>query len=89
MVRHVKYCLIEPFLFQVPFGEIDSVKNWLQIEGPVKKPPQEIAARPVTGFECSRSEVNQINRLFGGLFSRIDVLFTKFENNAFLNIFFR
>lgn len=43
--------------FKVPFGEISSVRDWLRIEGPVEKPPNEIAPRPVKGFECKRSEV--------------------------------
>lgn len=45
-------------MFQVPFGEISSVRDWLQIEGPVNKPDCEIPPRPVKGFDCTRTEVS-------------------------------
>uniref|UniRef100_A0A2A4J179 C-type lectin domain-containing protein n=1 Tax=Heliothis virescens TaxID=7102 RepID=A0A2A4J179_HELVI len=46
------------FLLFVPFGEINAVSSWLGITGPVNKPPAEIKARPVLGFQCTRSEVS-------------------------------
>jgi single-strand selective monofunctional uracil DNA glycosylase len=48
----------------VPFGEIDAVKNWLNIDATVEKPPQEHPKRPVMGFQCQRSEVSG-KRLWG------------------------
>ncbi len=42
----------------VPFGEIDAVKNFLGIEAPVGKPPNEHPQRPVDGFQCRRSEIS-------------------------------
>lgn len=48
----------------VPFGEVASVRDWLHIEGPVGKPPCEHPKRPVTGFDCHRSEVSGA-RLWG------------------------
>lgn len=42
----------------VPFGEIDSVKNWLGVEAPVKAPPKTHPKRPVDGFACPKSEVS-------------------------------
>lgn len=45
------------FGFQVPFGEVNVVRNWLQIDGPVSKPTHELKTRPVMGFDCTRSEV--------------------------------
>ena len=42
----------------VPFGEIAAVKEWLKIFGEVGKPEQEHPERPITGFECHRSEVS-------------------------------
>jgi len=48
----------------VPFGEITSVRDWLQVGGPVGKPPREHPRRPVTGFSCNRSEVSR-RRLWG------------------------
>lgn len=42
----------------VPFGEIDAVREWLEIEAPVGRPGTEHPKRPVTGFDCSRREVS-------------------------------
>ena len=48
----------------VPFGEIESVRDWMKIEGAVGKPPSEHPKRPILGFECSRKEVSGA-RLWG------------------------
>lgn len=50
----------------VPFGEIEAVKNWLEIDAPVGKPDPEHPKRPVAGFRCQRSEVS--GRRLWGLF---------------------
>jgi single-strand selective monofunctional uracil DNA glycosylase len=50
----------------VPFGEIEAVRDWLGIAAPVGKPPREHPKRPVTGFDCHRSEVS--GRRLWGLF---------------------
>ena len=50
----------------VPFGEIDSVKNWMGIEEPVDIPFPEHPKRPVLGFACEKSEVS--GRRLWGLF---------------------
>lgn len=50
--------------FQVPFGHVPSVRDWMKIEGNVTKPPKEIAARPVEGLSCTREEVSG-QRLWG------------------------
>nr|XP_971699.2 PREDICTED: single-strand selective monofunctional uracil DNA glycosylase [Tribolium castaneum] len=42
----------------VPFGEIKSVRDWLEIEEEVGKPEKECPQRPVLGFACTRSEVS-------------------------------
>ncbi|MCL4123632.1 UNVERIFIED_CONTAM: hypothetical protein GTU68_022443 [Idotea baltica] len=42
----------------VPFGEVNFVKNWLQIEGNILKPDQEHELRPITGLNCDRKEVS-------------------------------
>ena len=52
----------------VPFGEIAAVRDWLGIRERVGKPELEHPRRPVTGFECSRSEISG-QRLWG-LFAR-------------------
>lgn len=51
----------------VPFGEIPSVRDWMGISGPVAKPDPEHPKRPITGFDCERSEVS--GRRLWGLFS--------------------
>lgn len=50
----------------VPFGEIDAVRDWLGLAGPVGKPAVENPKRPVEGFGCARSEVS--GRRLWGLF---------------------
>ncbi|MCH7600969.1 MAG: single-stranded DNA-binding protein [Myxococcales bacterium] len=42
----------------VPFGEVNWVRDWLEIEQPVDRPQYEHPKRPVTGFACTRSEVS-------------------------------
>jgi len=48
----------------VPFGEVKIVRDWLGITEPVGKPKREHPQRPVTGFNCPRSEVSG-TRLWG------------------------
>lgn len=48
----------------VPFGEVHLVKNWLNVEAPVRKPPREHPKRPIEGFLCKKSEVSG-RRLWG------------------------
>lgn len=48
----------------VPFGEVAAVRDWLGISAAVSKPPREHPKRPVTGFDCPRSEVSG-RRLWG------------------------
>jgi len=48
----------------VPFGDVRMVRDWMGISGKVGRPAQEHAKRPVSGFECSRSEVSG-TRLWG------------------------
>lgn len=48
----------------VPFGEIDHVRDWLRVTGAVGKPIPEHPKRPITGFDCTRSEVSG-KRLWG------------------------
>jgi single-strand selective monofunctional uracil DNA glycosylase len=52
----------------VPFGEIDHVRHWLNIENDVFKPPVEHPKRPIEGFGCTRSEVS--GRRLWSLFSK-------------------
>ena len=48
----------------IPFGEVDVVRRWLRLDAPVGSPPQTHPARPILGFECTRSEVSG-RRLWG------------------------
>lgn len=52
----------------VPFGEIPSVRDWMGISSPVGKPANEHKKRPVTGFDCEKSEVS--GRRLWGLFAQ-------------------
>ncbi|MGD8394521.1 MAG: single-stranded DNA-binding protein, partial [Candidatus Eiseniibacteriota bacterium] len=64
----------------VPFGEVQLVRDWLGIEGPVGKPPREHPARPVLGFDCPRREVSG-ERLWGWARARFgtpDAFFARF-----------
>ena len=42
----------------VPFGTVDMVRDWLEIEGPVGKPSNEHPKRPILGFDVQRNEVS-------------------------------
>lgn len=48
----------------VPFGQIEAVRDWLQIEVEVKRPKSEHPKRPIEGLQCQRSEVSG-QRLWG------------------------
>lgn len=48
----------------IPFGEVAIARDWLGIEGPVGRPPNEHPKRPIQGFACTRSEVSG-RRLWG------------------------
>lgn len=48
----------------VPFGEVELVRDWLGIEGPVGQPDHPHPKRPVLGFACRRSEPSG-RRLWG------------------------
>ncbi|XP_073999923.1 single-strand selective monofunctional uracil DNA glycosylase-like isoform X2 [Rhodnius prolixus] len=42
----------------VPFGETNSVRDFLDLFGTVHKPDREHPSKPVLGFSCSRSEIS-------------------------------
>jgi single-strand selective monofunctional uracil DNA glycosylase len=52
----------------VPFGQVAAVRDWLGIKAKIDKPKFENPSRPVTGFDCHRSEISG-ERLWG-LFAR-------------------
>ena len=51
----------------VPFGEVNAVRDWMNICGKVGAPANFHPSRPVLGFECKRSEVS--GRRLWGMFS--------------------
>jgi single-strand selective monofunctional uracil DNA glycosylase len=65
----------------VPFGEVAAVRDWLEIEAPVGKPTDMHPKRPVTGFDCRRSEISG-KRIWGWAQKRF-----KTPENFFARIF--
>jgi len=49
----------------IPFGERESVTGWLKITGNIGRPAKEHEKRPITGWDCPRSEVS--GKRFWGL----------------------
>ena len=48
----------------VPFGQIEAVRDWLQIDAKIGCPADQHPKRPITGLACTRSEVSG-ERLWG------------------------
>ncbi len=42
----------------VPFGDVEMVRDWLELQGKVARPMGEHPKRPVAGFDCPRREVS-------------------------------
>jgi single-strand selective monofunctional uracil DNA glycosylase len=64
----------------VPFGDVAMVRDFIGVTGRVGKPEREHVARPITGFECERSEVSG-TRLWGWArerFGSADKFFARF-----------
>lgn len=63
----------------VPFGEIETVRDWMKIEARVNKPLLENPKRPIEGFSCTRSEVSgrRLWGLFRERFGTADAFFTE------------
>ena len=68
----------------VPFGDVGMVRDWMGIEGRVKRPEPEHPKRPVEGFACSRSEVSG-SRLWGWAKERFGTADAFFERFFVLN----
>jgi single-strand selective monofunctional uracil DNA glycosylase len=68
----------------VPFGEVAAVRDWMGIEETVGKPAREHPKRPVTGFQCQRSEVSG-RRLWGLFAERFGTADAFFKNHFVLN----
>jgi single-strand selective monofunctional uracil DNA glycosylase len=48
----------------IPFGELNAVRDWMQINAPVGTPAEMHPKRPVMGFSCTKREVSG-RRLWG------------------------
>nr|XP_028577443.1 single-strand selective monofunctional uracil DNA glycosylase isoform X2 [Podarcis muralis]XP_028577444.1 single-strand selective monofunctional uracil DNA glycosylase isoform X2 [Podarcis muralis]XP_028577445.1 single-strand selective monofunctional uracil DNA glycosylase isoform X2 [Podarcis muralis] len=61
----------------VPFGEVQLVRDWLQVRGQVSKPPREHPKRPIRGLECPQTEVSGARfwGFFRSLCARPEVFF--------------
>ena len=68
----------------VPFGEVSLVRDWMGVQGPVKKPKTEHPKRPIQGFECTRSEVSG-KRLWGLFAQRFGTSKKFFKNHYVAN----
>ena len=68
----------------VPFGQIAAVRDWLGIEAPIDRPPHEHPKRPVTGFDCHRSEVSG-ERLWGLFAKRFGTAEKFFRDHLVMN----
>jgi single-strand selective monofunctional uracil DNA glycosylase len=63
----------------IPFGQIAAVRDWLKIEQQVGRPACEHPRRPITGFDCKRSEVSgeRLWGLFAERFGRAEAFFAE------------
>jgi single-strand selective monofunctional uracil DNA glycosylase len=63
----------------IPFGEIAAVRDWLGIHAKIKKPKMEHPKRPVSGFDCLRSEVSgrRLWNLFADRFGEAENFFAE------------
>jgi single-strand selective monofunctional uracil DNA glycosylase len=68
----------------VPFGQVAAVRDWLGIETPIDHPPNEHPKRPVTGFNCHRSEVSG-ERLWGLFAKRFGTAGKFFRDHLVVN----
>ncbi len=68
----------------VPFGEVAAVRNWLGITAAIHKPAVEHPRRPISGFDCTRSEVSG-HRLWGLFAERFGTAERFFQTHLVVN----
>ena len=68
----------------IPFGQIAAVRDWLGLETQIDRPPREHPKRPVTGFECHRSEISG-ERLWGLFAKRFGTPAKFFRDHLVMN----
>lgn len=74
----------------IPFGDVEMVRDWIQIVGEIGKPPKEHPKRPVEGFAWHRNEVSG-SRLWGWArdrFGTADHFFEHFYVHNFIPLLF-
>lgn len=45
-------------MMQIPFGEINVVRDWLKLNGAIIAPHRQHPSRPIQGLNCKRSEIS-------------------------------
>jgi single-strand selective monofunctional uracil DNA glycosylase len=68
----------------VPFGDVAMVRDFLGVTGAVGRPVREHPKRPITGFDCTRSEVSG-TRLWGFAHSYFETAAHFFERFFVVN----
>jgi single-strand selective monofunctional uracil DNA glycosylase len=68
----------------IPFGQIPAVRDWMAIQAKIDKPKHEHPKRPVTGFDCKRSEVSG-ERLWGLFAKRFGTADKFFRDHIVMN----
>jgi single-strand selective monofunctional uracil DNA glycosylase len=68
----------------IPFGEVNTVRDWLEITGKVGRPERTHPKRPVRGFSCTRKEISG-QRLWGLFRSRFATPPAFFKNHFVVN----
>ena len=61
----------------IPFGEIPTVRDWMELHAKIEKPSREHLKRPIRGFDCPRSEVSgrRLWKLFAERFGSAEKFF--------------
>jgi single-strand selective monofunctional uracil DNA glycosylase len=67
---------------QVPFGSAPAVRDWMQLQGDVEKPSQELKSREVVGLVCPREE--ESGKRFWGVARKLSGTPEQFFKNAFV-----
>lgn len=68
----------------VPFGEVSAVRDWMQLDAPLRRPRHEHPKRPIEGFACRRSEVSG-RRVWGWAQSRFGTPDAFFQDILIVN----
>ncbi len=68
----------------VPFGQVTAVRDWLGVRAMIGRPRKEHPKRPVTGFDCHRSEISG-ERLWGLFARRFGTPAEFFEDHLVIN----